>query len=94
MYASLDRIDVISMGEDGRPWYIQTDHRSADEIAQAPELSTIFAVLRILNAQRLADSRGEQARISYVLSSPPPAFFIPVIAAAGGELQRDLGAPS
>jgi hypothetical protein len=93
MYASLDRIDLISTGEDGRPWYIQTDHRSAEEITQAAELSTVFALLRILNAQRLAESRGEDARISYVLSSPPPVFFPAVIAAAGGQLQLDLGAP-
>jgi hypothetical protein len=94
MYASLDRIDVISTGEDGQPWYLQTDHRSAAEIAQAAELSTIFAVLRILNAQRLAESRGEEARISYVLSSPPPAFLIAVIAAAGGQAQLDLATPA
>jgi hypothetical protein len=93
MYASLDRIDLISTGEDGRPWYIQTDHRSAEEIAQTAELSTIFALLRILNAQRMAESRDEQARISYVLSSPPPAFFIPVIAAAGAQAQIGLGEP-
>jgi hypothetical protein len=93
MYASLDRIDVISTGEDGRPWYIQTDHRSAEEIAQTRELSTVFALLRILNAQRLAESRGEHARISYVLASSPPPFFSAVIAAAGAQVQLGLGAP-
>lgn len=94
MWASLDRIDVISAGEDGRPWYIQTDHRSADEIARAPELSTALALLRILNARRLADSRGEQASIRYALSSPPPAFLLEAIAAAGAWAQVDLDGPA
>lgn len=94
MYASLDRIDIISTGEDGQPWYIQTDHRSAEEIAQTAELSTVFAVLRLLNARRLAESQGEEASISYVFSSPPPDFLIPVIAAAGGHVQIGLAAPA
>ncbi|HYF61430.1 MAG TPA: hypothetical protein VD886_01365 [Herpetosiphonaceae bacterium] len=93
MYASLDRVDIMSEGEGGRPWYIQTDHRAADEIEQTAELSTVFALLRILNARRLADSRGEDPLLLYVMTSPPPAFLSQAIAAAGGRVQIGRGAP-
>ncbi|HEY1016385.1 MAG TPA: hypothetical protein VGE07_26990 [Herpetosiphonaceae bacterium] len=93
MYSSLDRIDITTAGENGRRWYIQTDHRSADEMAQATELSTVLALLRILNAQRLADSEGAQGEIRYVVSSPPPAFMLRAIAAAGGRSFVDLDVP-
>jgi hypothetical protein len=43
MYSSLHEIDVTAETPNG-PLYVQTDHRTADEIAAEPELSTLFAL--------------------------------------------------
>ena len=50
MYSSLHKIDVTASTPNG-PLYVQTDHRSADEIAAEPEISTLFALTRILLAR-------------------------------------------
>jgi len=40
MFSSLDSIDIVlKPGTDGRQRYVQTDHRTAEEIEEEPELS-------------------------------------------------------
>ena len=43
MYSSLDRMDITIQGERGLI-AVQTDHRTAEEMAEQPHISTVFAV--------------------------------------------------
>jgi hypothetical protein len=57
VFSSLDRVDIVlKPGPDGRKQFVQTDHRTAQEIEQEPELSVLFALIRILNPRRMADA--------------------------------------
>jgi hypothetical protein len=57
MYSSLDKIDILAE-IDGRKLVVQTDHRTAQEIEDEPELSVLFAMTRVLNAQSWLASEG------------------------------------
>ena len=59
MFSSLDRVDIeLSPDADGRAQYVQTDHRSSDEIELTRELSAAFALVRILNPKRMVEAGG------------------------------------
>jgi len=54
MYSSLDRVDILLAPDaDGHPRYVQTDHRTAEEVEEEPALSILFAVVRLLNPRRM-----------------------------------------
>lgn len=82
MYISLDCIDVTLEPKDGRERAIQTDHRSAAEIAARPALSTIIGLIRCLNPRR---AYGE-LELFYNCLREPPTFLRDSIAACGARL--------
>ncbi|WP_437906031.1 hypothetical protein WME95_48760 [Sorangium sp. So ce327] len=82
MYISLDCIDVKLKPKDGRERAIQTDHRSAVEIAARPALSTIIGLIRCLNPRR---AYGD-LELFYNCLHEPPAFLRNTIAACGARL--------
>jgi hypothetical protein len=86
MYASLDRIDVVSQRTDGRREYWQTDHRIAEQIEREPALSVLFALTRILNPRRGNEAGAPEPVIIYSATHPPPRFLLQAIRAAGGLL--------
>lgn len=87
MYSSLDSIDIVTQNEEtGRRSFLQTDHRPAAEIQQARELSTLFALTRVLNARDYREPQ-EEVDVLYVCSAPPPEFLRSVVASAGGRIQ-------
>ena len=87
MYASLDRADIeLEPDEDGRQRFVQTDHRSAKEIEQEPELSVLFGLIRVLNPKRLVEEGSLEPVVTYNAMEPPPDFLDHAIHAAGGEL--------
>lgn len=87
MFSSLDRIDIVTQNEEtGRRNFLQTDHRSAEEIQHTRELSILFALARMLNA-RQAIEPDETVDVLYVCSEPPPEFLRSVVASAGGRIQ-------
>jgi hypothetical protein len=86
MYSSLHRIDVMAETPNG-PLYVQTDHRSADEIAAEPEISTLFALTRILLARAYgAKQPGPAPTIVYAPIGEIPDFLVEVLASAGARL--------
>jgi hypothetical protein len=88
MYSSLDRadIEVKNPSEDGRRMFVQTDHRTTDEIQEQPELSTIFALIRILNPKQIVEDGSPEPIVIYSAQERPPEFLQRVIYAAGGQL--------
>jgi len=82
MYISLDRIDVQLESQNGRERMIQTDHRSADEIAARPALSTIIALIRCLNPRRAFS----ELDLVYKCQHEPPVFLRDAIEACGARL--------
>ena len=90
MYTSLDRVDIVAQDpETGKQTAVQTDHRTAREISSEPDLSTLFALTRILNARRLAKPGEPAPGVDYVCSEPPPEFFRRIVASAGARLLVD-----
>jgi hypothetical protein len=86
MYSSLHKIDVTASTPNG-PLYVQTDHRSSDEIAAEPEISTLFALTRILLARAVAATQPSPApTIVYASIGEIPDFLVEVIASAGARL--------
>jgi hypothetical protein len=88
VYCSIDKIDLVAQ-VDGKPIAIQSDHRSATEIAAEPELSVLFALARILNPRaQLADDGHADAAVHYAIEGTPPAVLREALAAAGATLER------
>jgi hypothetical protein len=79
VFASLTRIDIVAQG----PIYYQTDHRPRAEIEAAPELSVLFALVRVCNAKRYKPA--ERPVVIYA-ADDVPAFLEEAVAAAGGLL--------
>jgi hypothetical protein len=87
MYSSLDRIDLVTQDPaTGKKAFHQTDHRSAAEVQQEAEVSTLFALTRVLNARQLGEREGS-VRVLYVCFERPPDFLQRAVIAAGGRLQ-------
>jgi hypothetical protein len=87
MFSSLDRVDIeLKPGPDGRQQYVQTDHRTAAEIEEEPELSILFALVRILNPKRMAEAGSAEPLVTYLAQERPPEFLRRATHAAGGRL--------
>lgn len=85
MYSSLDKIDAVVKAP---LRYVQTDHRTADEIAATPEVTTLFALTRILNPRAYGESQGLRPTILYVTEHGDlPACLRDVLAATGATHQ-------
>lgn len=86
MFASLDRVDIVTRGTDGRMQYVQTDHRTTEEVEREPELSILFALVRVLTPKRMASTDAPDPVVIYAAQSQPPAFLQQAIHAAGGRV--------
>ena len=76
MFSSLDRADIVlKAGPDGRQQYVQTDHRTAAEIEQEPDLSVLFTLVRILNPKRMAEAGSPEPVVIYSAQERPPEFL-------------------
>lgn len=83
MYASLDKIDLVV---EGPRRFVQTDHRTSAELAATPELTTLFALARVLNPRQHPD--GADVPVVYaVTEAEPPACLQDVLGATGALLQ-------
>jgi hypothetical protein len=90
MYSSLLKIDIVANAPEG-PLYVQTDHRRRDEIEGEPEISVLFALVRVLNARAHAKAEGKPATIVYACMDDAPPFLVDALAAAGAELEVQGG---
>jgi hypothetical protein len=86
VFCSIDKIDLAAK-VDGKPIAVQTDLRTREEILDAPELSVLCALARIVNARaQLADDGHRDAAVHYVVAGEPPPMLREALAAAGGTL--------
>ena len=83
MFASLDRIDAEMDRQNGQRRFVQTDHRDAQEIEAARELSILFALSRVLGPRHVEST---EAQVIYYIPSRPPEFLIEAVASAGGRV--------
>jgi hypothetical protein len=79
----------VAKAKDGREQFIQTDHRTAEEIRLAPELSVLFALVRILNPKRSVKPEAPEPAVLYLCQNRPPDFLQGAIRAAGAQLIVD-----
>ena len=82
MYMSLDRIDIELAPRDGRARLVQTDHRTPDEMAERPAMSTIIVLIRSLNPRRMYHDLD----LFYNFVADPPTYICDALAAAGAHL--------
>jgi hypothetical protein len=67
MYSSLTKVDIIATDpKTGLAQYVLTDHREVDEAEATPEISTLFALARVLAAQQYARKHNATAEVVYV----------------------------
>lgn len=104
MYCSLDKIDLTAQ-VGGRPIAVQTDHRARAEIEAEPELSALFAMVRVINAREYLLEQGHvDLAVHYVVADDPPPALREALVATGAVIKRStplgddqlepLGAPS
>jgi hypothetical protein len=87
MFSSLDRIDIaLKPTADGRQQYVQTDHRNLAEIEKEPELSVLFALIRVLNPKRMAKAGTPEPVVLYSVQGEAPDFLRRAVRAAGGQI--------
>lgn len=90
MYCSIDKIDLLSpCTSRGSPIAIQTDHRSPEEIEAEPELSSLYAMARVINARgHLADDGHSDAAVHYVLPAEVPDVLRDALTAVGATIDH------
>lgn len=93
MFSSLDRVDLVYTGPDGRTRWLQSDHRRPAEVEAEAELSLIFALIRLLDPRRDFPPDGEAPVLEYRCQHMPPTFLRVAIASAGAELFVDAPVP-
>lgn len=93
MFCSLDCVDLVYAGPDGRSRWLQSDHRRPAQIEAEPELSLLYAAIRLRSPRRDFPVGEPQPVLEYRCQHPPPAFLRAAIAAAGAELWTDVHLP-
>ena len=87
MFSSLDRADIsLAPTQAGNPQFVQTDHRSPEEISQNSELSAVMALIRTVNPKRMAEDGAPEPFVIYTCEQHPPLFLKRIISAAGATL--------
>jgi len=87
VYCSLDKIDLTAM-IGGRPVAVQTDHRSASEIEEEPELSVLYAMTRVLNARGQLEGGPAHPEVHYAPACEPPPLLREALTATGATLEQ------
>ncbi|MBK7826549.1 hypothetical protein [Nannocystis sp.] len=93
MFSSLDCVDLVYTDPAGRTRWLQTDHRRPAHIEAEPELSLIYAALRLRSPRRDFPIDAPPPVLEYRCQHLPPAFLRAAIAAAGAELWTDVHHP-
>jgi hypothetical protein len=92
LYSSLDRIDIVlEPGADGRKRFVQTDHRTKEEILGEPELSAMFGLVRMMMPRRMVEEGEMLPEVGYMPAHGLPEFLLKVIQSAGGHLVMSEG---
>lgn len=94
MFSSLDRVDLVYTDPaGGRSRWLQTDHRRPAQVEAEPELSLVYAAIRLRSPRRDFPPELPEPVLEYRCQHAPPAFLRAAIAAAGAELWTDVHLP-
>jgi hypothetical protein len=85
VYSSLRKIDIVAEHE-GKPLLVQTDHRSADEVASEIEISVLFALARTLGPKQSEHGHGT---LRYVAMGGLHPKLATVLASVGAECEAE-----
>ena len=84
MWAKVHKIDRIRPQPGGGAIVLVEDERSAGQMARVPPLSTIIAVARVLNAQRVLEAKyGGKGEVRYASNASLPTFLYDAVVRAG-----------
>jgi hypothetical protein len=89
MYSSILKVDIVAKSKTGTEvMYVQTDHRTKDEIASEPEISILFALSRMLNAKAHAKQAGHtDLTVIYACMDEPTPELTEALASTGATLE-------
>lgn len=87
MYSSLHKVDIVASdkADPNRKLFVQTDHRTPEEIDAEPELTVIFGLARMLLPRRLPEAEG--AVVRYVALAGAHPLVVELVAATGATLE-------
>jgi hypothetical protein len=92
VWARLHKIDRIKPQQDGSAIVLVEDERSATVMAQRPPLSTLMAIARVLNAQRLLELKyGGKGEVRYATNASMPTFLFDAVRRAGAAVSNRVG---
>lgn len=92
MWARLHKIDRVKPQQDGSAIVLVEDERSATVMAQRPALSTLMAVARVLNAQRLLELKyGGKGEVRYATNASMPTYLFDAVRRAGAAVSNRVG---
>lgn len=92
MWARLHKIDRVKPQQDGSAIVLVEDERSATIMAQRPALSTLMAIARVLNAQRLLELKyGGKGEVRYATNASMPTFLFDAVRRAGAAVSNRVG---
>ncbi len=86
MYSSLLKVDIAADTPTG-PLFVQTDHRSASEMNEEPEMTILFGLTRVLNARKCAASETKPVTVLYTCADQPTPQLVQALASAGADLE-------
>jgi hypothetical protein len=92
VWARLHKIDRIKPQQDGSAIVLVEDERSATVMAHRPALSTLMAIARVLNAQRLLELKyGGKGEVRYATNASMPTFLFDAVRRAGAAVSNRVG---
>jgi hypothetical protein len=84
VWARVHKIDRIRPQPAGGAIVLVEDERSAGQMSRVPSLSTIIAVARVLNAQRVIETRySGKGEVRYASNATLPTFLYDAVVRAG-----------
>jgi hypothetical protein len=89
VFSSLDSVDLVYTGPDGRVRWLQSDHRRPAQIEAEAEMSLLFALIRLTDPRRSFPADAPPPVLEYRCQHMPPMFLRAAIAGAGAELYVD-----
>lgn len=93
VWANVHKIDRVRPQRDGSAIVLVEDERNAAVMERQPALSTLIAVARILNAQRLLDLKyGGKGEVRYATNAKLPTFMFDAVRRAGASISDRSGA--
>ena len=92
MWARVHKIDRIRPQPDGSAIVLVEDERNAAQMNRVPGLSTVVAVARVLNAQRVVEAKlAGKGEVRYATAANPPSFLVDAIVRAGAAIADSTG---